>query len=40
MKKGKAFELLVERILIHIGFSNVYSDGIYIYNGVAGKMIQ
>lgn len=40
MGPGKAFELLVKRILVNIGFSEVVSDGIYIYNGAPGQMIQ
>lgn len=40
MKIGKAFELFVKHILINIGFSDVKSDGLYIYDGVAGQMIQ
>lgn len=40
MKKGKAFEIIVKRIFIRIGFSEVYSDGLYVYNGTAGQMIQ
>lgn len=30
MKAGKAFEILVKRILINVGFSEVQSDGTYI----------
>lgn len=40
MGPGKAFELFVKRILIHIGFSEVASDGLYIYDGAPGQMIQ
>lgn len=40
MGPGKAFELLVKRILINIGFSEVNSDGVYIYDGPPGQMIQ
>lgn len=40
MKPGKAFELLVERILINVGFSEVISDGMYVFDGSAGKMVQ
>ncbi len=40
MNSGKAFELLVNRILINVGFSDVAPDGIYIYEGPPGKMIQ
>lgn len=31
MKAGIAFEILVKRILISVGFSEVQSDGTYIY---------
>lgn len=40
MRPGKAFELLVESILLHIGFSKVRSDGLYTFDGSAGQMIQ
>lgn len=40
MDKGKAFELLVKYILMNVGFSEVNSDGIYIFNGPPGQMIQ
>jgi hypothetical protein len=40
MKTGKAFEILVKRILISIGFSQVKSDGLYIFDGAPGQMIQ
>lgn len=40
MNTGKAFELFVKRILIWVGFSEVSSDGLYIYDGAAGQMIQ
>lgn len=40
MKAGKAFELLIKRILLHIGFSEVTSDGLYIFDGAPGQMIQ
>ena len=40
MKLGKAFEILVKRILINVGFSEVYSDGLYIFDGAPGQMIQ
>lgn len=33
MKLGKAFEILVKHILMNIGFSEVASDGLYIFNG-------
>lgn len=40
MKLGKAFEILVKRILINVGFSEVMSDGMYIFDGAPGQMIQ
>ena len=40
MKKGKAFELFVKHILINIGFSEVFSDGIYVFDGAPGQMLQ
>lgn len=40
MGPGKAFEILVKRILVNVGFSEVMSDGLYIYDGAPGQMIQ
>ena len=40
MGPGKAFEILVKRILINVGFSEVMSDRLYIYDGAPGQMIQ
>lgn len=40
MKAGKAFEILVKRILVNVGFSEVTSDGLYIFDGAPGQMIQ
>lgn len=40
MTPGKAFELLVKHILVDVGFSEVSSDGLYIFDGSAGQMIQ
>lgn len=41
MKEGKAFEILVQQILLCAGFSQVDADGMYIYNDPAvGLMIQ
>lgn len=40
MKLGKAFEILVKHILINVGFSEVKSDGLYIFDGAPGQMIQ
>ena len=38
--KGKTFEFFVRNVLINIGFDEVASDGIYIYTGTAGQMIN
>ena len=40
MKAGKAFELFVKHLLINIGFSEVVSDGIYVFDGAPGQMLQ
>lgn len=40
MKAGRAFELFVKHLLTSIGFSEVKSDGIYVFDGAPGKMIQ
>ena len=40
MKAGKAFEILVKHILLGAGFSEVTSDGLYIFDAGAGQMIQ
>lgn len=40
MKSGKAFEIFVKRLLISVGFSEVVSDGLYIYDAAPGQMIQ
>lgn len=40
MKSGKAFEIFVKRLLINVGFSEVESDGLYIFDGAPGQMIQ
>ena len=40
MKAGIEFEILVKRILISVGFSEVQSDGTYIYDGSSGQMLQ
>ena len=40
MKAGKAFEIFVKRILMCVGFSEVRSDGLYIYDAAPGQMIQ
>lgn len=40
MKSGKAFELFVKTILLSIGFSEVKSDGLYVFDGAPGQMLQ
>lgn len=40
MKAGKAFEILVKSILLSVGFSEVKSDGIYIFDAAPGQMIN
>lgn len=40
MKAGIAFEILVKRILISVGFSEVQSDGTYIYDGSSGSVVK
>ncbi|MBQ7699022.1 MAG: hypothetical protein IJT49_01600 [Clostridia bacterium] len=40
MKAGRAFELFVKHILMNIGFSEVSSDGIYVFDGAPGQMLQ
>ena len=40
MKAGKALEIFVKRLLLCVGFSEVRSDGLYIYDAGAGQMIQ
>ncbi len=40
MKLGKAFELFVKYLLLNVGFSEVGSDGLYIFDGSPGQMIQ
>lgn len=40
MQPGKALELLMKNILLRVGFSEVRSDGLYVYDGTAGQMIQ
>lgn len=39
MKRGKAFELFVKHLLLKVGFLEVNSDGLYIFDGSAGQMI-
>lgn len=40
MKTGKAFEIFVKRILINVGFFEVESDGVYVFDAAPGQMIQ
>ena len=40
MGPGKAFELLVKQLLLNIGFTEINSDGLYVFDGTAGQMIQ
>lgn len=40
MNPGKGFELFVKRLLISVGFSDVKSDGIYVFDGAVGQMVQ
>lgn len=40
MKKGKAFEIFIKRLLMNVGFSGIESDGLYIFDGAPGQMIQ
>lgn len=40
MTKGKAYEIFIKHLLVSIGFSSVNSDGLYIFDGTAGQMIQ
>lgn len=40
MKPGKAFELFIKHLLVNVGFTDVTSDGIYIFDGAAGQMLQ
>lgn len=40
MKAGKAFEIFVKRILMNVGFLEVQSDGLFVFDGNAGQMVQ
>lgn len=40
VKRGKAFELFVKHILLGVGFHEVGSDGLYVFDGASGQMIQ
>ena len=39
-QKGKAFEYFIKKLLIAVGFSEVSPDGLYIFNGSPGLMIN
>ena len=39
-KTGKLFEILVKHILVNIGFMEVNSDGLYVYDAAPGHIIQ
>ena len=40
MKSGKAFEIFVKKLLINVGFREVKSDGLYVFDGSPGQMVQ
>lgn len=40
MKTGKAFEIFVKRILMNVGFLEVESDGLFVFDGNSGQMVQ
>ena len=40
MTKGKLFEILIKKLLMNVGFKEVPSDGLYVYEGAPGQMIQ
>lgn len=40
MKTGRAFEIFVKRILINVGFLEVQSDDLFVFDGNAGQMVQ
>lgn len=40
MKAGKAFELFVKRTLMNVGFLEVQSDDLFVFDGNAGQMVQ
>lgn len=40
MKAGKAFEIFVKRLLIKVVFREVKSDGLFVFDGSPGQMIQ
>ena len=39
MKSGKAFEIFVKRLLINVGFREVKSDGLFVFDGSPGKKV-
>ena len=40
MKRGEALEKFVKRLLLSVGFLEVHSDGLYVFDGAPGQMIQ
>lgn len=40
MKSGKAFEIFVKRILMNVGFLEVKSDDLFVFDGNVGQMVQ
>ena len=40
MKAGQIFEIFVKYILLQVGFVEVKSDGLYVFDGTSGQMIQ
>lgn len=40
MTNGKVFEIFINKLMESVGFSRVVSDGMYIFDGAAGQMIQ
>lgn len=40
MKAGRAFEIFVKRILMNVGFLEVKSDNLFVFDGNTGQMIQ
>ena len=40
MKTGKALEIFVKNLLLNVGFSMVKSDGLFVFDGAPGQMIQ
>lgn len=40
MKAGKSFEIFVKKILMNVGFLEVQSDDLFVFDGNAGQMVQ